>query len=190
MSYHRPVGDDPFKYKVEPIQEHKHEKPPGQELPPPQKKPHLVVFLLSAFRKFLDLFEEKKPIASQIKDHLAHIQSIFEILKTENRSQDAPFLNELSQAWHDLLDDSLGLSKTTAWNLQFWAFVKEIQHFPENQEHTLGYYLTEYVGQAWLPFPYMELVFQIHLLYQTEGELSPLGRWTTLIQNIQETFQP
>lgn len=190
----RPVGEDPrdpYKYKVDEIQKDRQakENPEGAS-PEPPEKPIFSAYLLLLFRKFLELFEEtneKGLTASteeEVKKHLKQLRSLLEVLKAENRSQDSPFLNQLSNAWHQILEDSLLFKKATPLSKSFRAFLKQIQHYPQNQEHTLGYYLTEYAGQKWLPFPYMELIQKIHVEHQNDPETSALSQWTREIEEL------
>jgi len=105
-------------------------------------------------------------------------------MKRENRSQDAQFLNQLSNVWNSVLEEAIQFEKNSEAAERFKVLVKKIQHFPENQQHTFGYYLSEYAGQKWVPFPYMELVAKIHKEHEKSPQISALTQWTTLIDEI------
>ena len=62
--------------------------------------------------------------------------------------------------------------------------MQKIQHYPEYEEHTFGYYLTEYAGQKWIPFPYMEMVQKIHSEHMKNPKGSALTEWTNLIDEL------
>ncbi len=138
----------------------------------------------------MELFEEKKEkealneATKEIQKHLLRMRSILDTLKREDRSQDSPFLNEFSHIWHALMDDADNFKKTTAWTHHFRSFLKAIQHYPEGQEHTLGYYLTEYAGKTWLPFPYMEMIAKIYREHQKVPIESTLELWTKRIDEL------
>ncbi|MBS0624804.1 MAG: hypothetical protein JSS32_01995 [Verrucomicrobia bacterium] len=189
----RPVGDepqDPYKYKVEEIQKDREAKEQHEKKEPePEKKSMLGAYFLQLFRKFIQIFEETEQNPSVVNketvlDHLKQLKAMLEIMKIDDRSQDSPFLNELSSIWHDILDDQLGFGRTSPQSKKFHEFIKEIQHYPERQEHTLGYYLTEYAGQQWLPFPYMELIQKIYKDHQSHPKTSALTRWSSSIEDL------
>ncbi len=191
-SYQPPVGDrDPYeKYRIIEIQKNK-ETPADSQ----QKKissPHsaFAAYVSLLFKKFLELFErtsERGLTASaekEVLEHLISFKEILEILKTEDRSQDSPFLNNLSQLWHQLLEDMLRFRRQTTLSTQMRALLKQFQQYPENQEHSLGYYLTEYAGQKWLPFPYLEMIHRLHMQHKKNPENSSLASWTTALKEL------
>lgn len=196
MSYQNPVGQpqDPYdKYRVERIEadkKTKDEEKKKEEKPAPGNPMAASAYLLLLFHRFLDLFEDtsEKGIAStaekEVRDNLILVKEALEILKKEDRSQDAIFLNGLSELWHKALQDIMRFRRETPLARQFKSLIKDIDSYPENQEFSLGYYLTEYAGQKWLPFPYMELVMKIHADHEKNPESSVLTEWTTLIDSL------
>ncbi|HSX26552.1 MAG TPA: hypothetical protein VLE89_06060 [Chlamydiales bacterium] len=189
-SFQNPVGNqprDPYEnYKVEPIEKDKS----GKENPPedlPDKKALVGAQVLLLFRKFIDFFEdllEKGSVEKKMKDHLLLLKKALELLKTEDRSQDIPFLNHLSDLWSLLLEDSFQFRKQTPISLKFKSLIKSIQGFPQSQEHTLGYYLIEHAGQKWLPFPFMEIVQKLHSEHQKNPTSSTLESWIKQIAQL------
>lgn len=187
MSSKSPIGPqppDPYKgYRVEPIEKDK--KTPGDRFKPPEEpkaSSTLAAHLLFLFHKLLDFFGGKKEGGgSAVENHLLALKQLLEILKSEDRSQDVSFLNSLSEIWHQLLEDLPLLETGPLLPLPFRQFIKEMELYPEGQEHTLGYYLAEYAGQKWLPFPYMELIQQLHAQHQKEPTSSALTRWVGYI---------
>ena len=186
-SFHNPVGPpDPYKgYRVEGIEE-KHsreEKPPKQEMGPGEST-LLGAYFLSLFRKFCQLFQEEteRGLSTKaeegVRTNLTLFKEAIEVLKKEDRSQDTQFLNHLSELWHHILEDSLRFKRKSSFSSSFRTLIQDIQHYPPNQEHTLGYYLTEYAGQDWLPFPYMDLIQKMHEQHQANPTSSPLTHWT------------
>lgn len=194
-NFNNPVGGpiDPFdkKLRVEPIEEdklakNKREKEPDSEIT--EEKLAVASSLLQMFRKTVDSFleasESAEPSAKNATENLLLLKKAFETLKKEDRSEDAPFLNELSKIWHHVLEDALHFQGTTALAEHFKTLVRKIQNFPQNQTHTLGYYLAEYAGQKWIPFPYMELIANIHSEHEKSPPYSALNQWTQLIDEI------
>ena len=119
-----------------------------------------------------------------MRETLLLLKASFEIMMREDRSQDAPFLKRLSKLWQGLLEHSIQLQTKGSFGKQFKALIKEIERYPEGEEHTLGYYLDEYAGQTWLPFPYMELIQKMHHQYELDPPSSCLTRWAQMIEEI------
>lgn len=186
-----PHPPDPYeRYRVEEIQKDKQEKAGWDRKPQiPEKESGIGAHLLSMLRKFVDWFQgaRKKLPASEaenIKKHLAVFKEILEILKEEDRSQETFFLNNFANTWHLLLDDALQLRKTAPLADRYLSFIQDVESYPEKTEHSLGYYLMEYKGQRWLPFPFMELVQKLHLDHKKNPKESKLTSWTTQIDSL------
>lgn len=183
MSYHSRVGGipDPFGYRIEGAQERQTGGSPPEE--PPKDNKGLIAFLIqtvkSAIARVVDQLggSVKKPT----EEALNALKAALNLLKTEDHSQDVRFLNRLAECWNRALEESLDYPE--AASLIFKLFVKKMMHYPENQPHTFGYYLTEYAGQKWVPFPYMELVQKIHQEHQRNPAGSALTEWTRLLDD-------
>lgn len=190
--YQNPIGPpDPFdKYRVEGAGEKKTEEDfaHSEENQEKNTEPlNIRAYLLYALQKAVNYFLERhgnpEPAEIDFKKNLLSLKNHFEILKQEDRSQDVEFLNALSKTWNQLIDNSSHIKNEGAL-LKFKLLVKKIFHYPENQTHTFGYYLTEYAGQKWVPFPYMELVQKIHSEHEKNPESSALGDWALLSEEI------
>lgn len=185
MSIDNPVGGhskDPYeRYRVAREAQEREEHSPE----PPNKKPHLAARLLALIKKTLESLlkmthrgengEQEIPL----QENLFNLKSAFNVLKREDRHQDVPFLNQLSDTWHRLLEQSLRYRRGDPIYAPLQDFLFDIQNYPPSVEHSFAYYLTEYTGQQWLPFPYMDLIQKIHLDHQTNPKESALQRWTT-----------
>lgn len=183
MSYQSPVGGvpDPFGYRVEGAQGQQQGGGQPPEEPPDNKG--LIGHLLQAIQKAVDTLvgrfagsSQKRPTA---QGTLLALKNSLDLLKTEDRSQDVQFLNDLSQSWNRSLEESMDFNEEAS--IVFKLFVKKVLHYPENQRHTFGYYLTEYAGQKWVPFPYMELIQKIHRDHEINPQGSALTEWTRLL---------
>ena len=190
-----PIGDtppDPYEgYRVERIEADRQKKEESRGPRESNQSPFaLAAVILHLIHRALTRFREReeKKSSSQpeirVKQDLLLIQESFEILKVEDRSQDAPFLNRLSALWHEMTEDLSSFHKATLFSQQCKTLIQDIETYPEAEEFKFGYYLTEYAGQKWLPFPYMELVQKIHQEHQALPETSALTRWTELIEAI------
>ncbi len=182
---------DPYKYKVEEIQErHNKEEFSQEEHPPIVKRSAILNYFLLLFHKLLNLFETKslEGLSSEevreVKSDLSLFHAALLLLQREDRSQDSLFLNQLSQLWHIILRDLSLFKRPTPLTAQFTDFVAAIQSYPATQDHTLGYYLSECSGQRWLPFPYMEMVRTLHMHSQQDPISAPLIQWIAQIDQI------
>ena len=185
--YQNPIGPpDPFdKYKVESAAERQSRADPFQsETGPPKDRRGLVAELLRALQKAVDYFLQRhadpRMDRMSAKKSLMSLKQYFATLQQEDRSQDVDFLNELSKAWNQALEESSSFNEAAA--LKFKILTKQILSYPENHLHTFGYYLTEYAGQKWVPFPYMELVQKIHYEHEHNAHASALTEWVLLTE--------
>lgn len=144
----------------------------------------MLDYLISIGGKGLSNKSEK-----EVRQDLYHLKAAFETMKLEDHSQDIPFLNRLSEIWHHALEISLRFKRTHAFSVAFQSFVRNIQNYPEGEEHTLGYYLSEYTGEKWLPFPYMELIQKIHEQYKSNPTESPLALWIQELDELISSLQ-
>ena len=186
-----PIGDkppeDPYeKYRVQASQRDAAAKEPPPKEPnlPPEKTPFVLASLYTLLRKVVQLFEEKtargvpERVETEVREHLLAFRASFKTLRAEDRSQDVVFLNGLSTQWHFLLEDLLRFRRTSPFLTAFRGFVRELQSYPPDEQHTFGYYLSEYAGQSWLPFPYLSLIHRLH----QEGTV--LDGWVVQIDNL------
>jgi len=194
MSIDNPVGgnpQDPYeRYRI--IREQQEKDQGGK---PPNKKPHLAAQILAMIKKAVDslIHLTKRGSSGEIvaspEENLFRLKTAFETLKIEDRNQDVPFLNNLSDIWHHLLEDSLQYQRSDPVYAPFQNFLEDIQTYPPEEEHSFGYYLTEYTGQQWLPFPYMDLIHRIHSDYQNHPKSSALERWTRQLTELREKLE-
>jgi hypothetical protein len=196
-SFRNPVGPpDPFdKYRVEEVGD----KQAKRDLPEDREEEHLpenhgwlAAYLIQTLQKMVNFFLERyakgKVEGTGAKENLQSLKKCFEILKNEDRSEDVNFLNHLAKNWNQAVEDSFHFDKETV-SSKFRELVKKILHYPENQTHTFGYYLTEYAGQKWVPFPYMELIAKIHFEHKKNPLSSALTEWTLLLDEVLEAMK-
>lgn len=190
---------DPYeKYRVEEIQKDKEPGNAAEGTKSFQEKHHsaFAAYALLILNRFLELFERtteqglSTSAQEEVLNHLALFKAALETLKTEDRSQDSLFLNKLTELWHQLLEDSYSFRRHTVLATKIRTFIKELQHYPEHQEHSLGYYLTEYAGQKWLPFPYMDMIRHLHMSHKKNQENSLLSLWSKEIEEMIQIIKP
>ena len=156
----------------------------------PKTPPTLGAYVLFLLKKVLYFVKEStsqkfsKSTRKGIQTHIMKMKDSLKILTEEDKSQDILFLKNLSHIWQNLLEDSLELKKTTPLAVQFKNFIKQLAFYPEEEEYSLAYYLSEYAGRAWLPFPYMELIQKLHTLSQNHPNNNPLHNWIISLEKI------
>jgi hypothetical protein len=126
--------------------------------------------------------------------YLDDFKNVLVKLSQTDESQNPEFVQDLSSAWHHLIEALGSLEwmerKKAQENGKIKTFVETLRNYPLAEEHTLGFYLTEFAGRAWLPFPFMQLLQSIHLQYQQEKEKSPLFAWIATLSEIIQTLTP
>jgi len=160
----------------------------------PKSKSFLIVSIATYLKKILGSFFSKSQADStwldkqQLLEDLIAFRKMLQILSNEDQSHNPEFTQQFSELWHNLLDDS-ALGTTTSKEIPPEAvkinrFIEKVCHFPSSEDHSLGYYLTKYVGNQWLPFPFMDILHQLHQEYQENAEASHLFGWITNLNEI------
>lgn len=196
-SVENPLGKgpkDPYeKYRVEPIGEKEKKAPPFRDGEPKGKKGFFLLYTLlmkikNALERLLNLSSETPSIGTEAFSSIRLLKTSFEKLKKEDLSQDAPFLQQLSKRWLNFIERMGEVADKKAL-IVYKSLLHAIDHYPEESAHSLGYYLTEFAGQRWVPFPYMELIQKIHHEHKVSPENSPLTRWTKLLDTLFSLLQ-
>jgi hypothetical protein len=151
--------------------------------------------LVSYFKKILSTFSSKGKGQSLVFDLQRLIDDVIAFrqqlitLSLEDQSHNPDFTQQLSELWHNLLDDCNSLSLSTDSSEipnKAKFFISQVQNFPPGADHTLGYYFTEYAGKDWIPFPFMELLQQLHEEFNASPVISVLNNWISLLNEILE----
>ncbi len=144
------------------------------------------------FKKILTFFinpSEEELYALYIEDNLEVILKALEKLKTTDYSEDTVYLNFFSKAWHKFLEDTLQFQKDKKIFIEVEAFIEDLADYPKGEAHSFGYYLSEYAGSKWLPFPFMELLQNLHRDHKSEPKISQLSKWTERLREIINEIQ-
>lgn len=182
----RGVPDPYDRYRAEPIGERQTKRDSfGPKKDPPEDKEGLIAHLVNILEKGVNAVLEKISHLTSggpsKKTALHTLKALFEVLKNEDRSQDIDYLKELSSTWNRVMEESLEFRENA--EIIFQELIKKILYYPEGQTHTFGYYLTEYAGQKWIPFPYMDLIKNLHSEHEKNPSFSSLTEWTRLIND-------
>lgn len=183
---------DPSAYEkiaVNPLEKDKREKEEGYTSLKGSTRSQIFATLTSYFKKILTILstKEKKVFVDQqqLLTHVLAFRKLLVILSKEDKSHDPEFTQQLSELWHNLLDDCNLPSQIPSETLDKIKFyISQVQNYPSSADHTLGYYFTQYAGKDWLPFPFMELLQQLHEEHIATPQTSVLTNWLTLLNDI------
>jgi hypothetical protein len=149
--------------------------------------------LVAFFKKFTMHFSFKNKVSTKaLKHDLVELKQLFTLLSIEDLSHQLEFIQKLSLLWHKIIEDcnpiSFPLLKDCSLLKKILEFIQVINAFPPGEDHSLGYYLQEHVGEKWVPFPFMELLQELHEEYKKIQDKSNLAEWIKNISLIINTF--
>ncbi len=158
------------------------------QLPPNKKQSQAYGSIICWIKKILTLFSKNKGEGFESDDltkDLMSLRNFLQQMKKTNQSENSSFCQDLSELWHSLMINielaSRGKMKTQINLPQIQTILEEIDHYPKNEEHKLGFYLTQYAGEKWLPIPFMEILKSLHFDYEANQSESILEKWIQLL---------
>ena len=122
---------------------------------------------------------------------IKEFSSKFEILAEHNESQNYKFVQSMSDLWHQIIHhiNQMDLLMQPPQYLEpLKSVMKQIFQYPQNADHSFGYYLNEYAGAKWLPFPFMDLMNKLHEDAIVHGHRSTLSDWRRSLLLILDSF--
>lgn len=182
---------DPFEHvkiqKTKPSTEEEKKKEP---LVPKlvSKKMFLYMTLLKIVSNLLSKFTSKQTKnikRTPLHKELLTIKSSLQALKDKNLCQDGEFLNFFAYIWMKFFkDQDLYNIRNEEITSLINQLVEEIHSYPKNSEFSLAYYVTEFAGYKWVPFPYMDILQNLYLENKKEPEFSHLNKWIGIINEL------
>ncbi|MBU6148588.1 MAG: hypothetical protein KGQ54_00140 [Verrucomicrobia bacterium] len=106
----------------------------------------------------------------KVIDSLKEFLAIFKQLEATDLSADWRFSEKLSRAW---LKIKLSIEESSFPTGTLNEMIEAFDHFPEKGDHSLGYYLSLHAGEQWIPFPFMEILRNLH---ENKNEIQKLVR--------------
>jgi hypothetical protein len=193
---HRKEKPSPYEeISVNPIEKDKQGKEGGYASLKNATRTQILATLVSCFKKLFSAFPSKIKLSLHSQQNLLkNILSFRQLLITlskEDQSHNPHFTEQLTTAWHALTEDCHSLSHVREGPSEILeklnALISNIQHFPPGADHSLGYYFNEYAGSQWIPFPFMELLQDLHNEYTASPVISVLQHWIFLLNDILPT---
>jgi len=189
---------DPAPYeeiRVNPIEKNKKDKEePYKGFPISGNKSLLFSSVISCFKKLLGFFFGKsKSLPSysneqQLLKDVAAFKRLLEMLTQNDQSHNPEYTQELSRLWHNLIDDcNFILANSTAKSdnlINLKIFIDEVHRYPPDEDHTLGYYFTEYAGRDWIPFPFMEILQHLYKESHESPQKATLVKWLDTLAHV------
>jgi hypothetical protein len=177
--------NDDRKIKIERIEKSlpTEEQPPSFE--PEIKEDSLVIALLALLKKIINKLLNLKPPPFQedpLYRDLQQLKKILESLAQKDLSQDKAFLNYFALIWLQCVKHHKEINEEIAKKVD--PVLKMISNYPPDAQFSLGYYLSQFAGHKWLPFPYMNLLQKLHLEFVEKKENSTLYTWIDQLNNI------
>jgi|SRR5579872_1346934 len=170
------------------------EEYPKKENEASQKKTLFFSALLFSLKKNLSFctpiqFSKSEPLdKNQLINDLVSIRGVLTALRKEDSSERTEFTQQLSEMWRLLLEDCekahFQQISDREQLIQIRLFIERINTYPLDEEHSLGFYLTHYVGQKWLPFPFIEMLRQLYIEDQQDPAQSHLQEWISHLNGI------
>ncbi len=139
-----------------------------------------LILFLSLNEKVEKFLNPSKKLL-QIKDLftlLIQLKIIFKTLMIKDTSQDYQFAEALSKNWHLIIENR------QLQNDPLNKLIESIQTYPKNVDHPFGYYLNKITGEAWLPFPFIEILYSLHESAILNPQNSTLTTWIKQIDDI------
>lgn len=153
---------------------------------------HIFDLMENLTEEFLGKRKEKKQEAEvNLIAILKNFCDKFEVLMDHNESRNYKFVQSLSDLWHNTIEyiNECDLLMQPPKHVEpLKTVMKQIFQFPKKSDHSFGYYLNEYAGEKWLPFPFMDLLNTLHEDAVLNGTKSILYDWHRSLKLILDTL--
>ncbi len=187
---------DPYEnISINPIEKDKKGKEEyPKRFPDEPSQSQIFATLISYFKKMIALFGFKEGEDFfltgylQLFEYLAAFRAKLNILTQQDESYNPEFTQQLTELWHNLVDDcnsvsaSLDISSKIINNIKF--LISQIYQYPSETDHPLGYYFDAYAGKEWIPFPFMDILRELYEDHQKDPSASQLSKWIFLLDDI------
>ncbi len=188
-------GRQEDEYRVNPIEADKQGKE-SYAIEQEERKKRVTLYgaFLVFFNNLIDRFDTEADgsVRAMTEDELTgnvkRFKNLLEILRDADQSESRNFYRQFSEAWIRLLQGVQVLSHTkrkgSIDSKKLSILMTDIDHYPPNEEHKLGYYLSEYAGERWLPLPFRDILKRLYADQAVNQQNSILSKWIELIEDI------
>lgn len=173
------VPEDPFKphgLRVNPIEDNKHpdEEGKGQKRSSIiiSKKDTIQAFLLNNLNSLLKCNKRKGITKLSDLSTIELFEKLYRqlnLLCTQDLSTDYQFAHDLSEIWEEFTTFFIPYTLKRIRSEKATNAIEQLQNMikqhPPNSSHSLGYYLIHHAGDSWLPFPFIEIIRNLHEEY-------------------------
>ncbi|MCB1083557.1 MAG: hypothetical protein H7A41_01735 [Chlamydiales bacterium] len=159
-----------------------------------KKRVNLYGAFLVYFKKLLDRFDTSKQGTAKaisnegLPGNLKEFKVLLGIIQDLDQSENSSFCQQLSEAWVRLLQDaqvsSISKRSQEIDLKKLSLLMTDIDHYPPNEEHRLGYYLSNYAGETWLPLPFRDILKQLYSDHVVNQKNSILSKWVQMIEDL------
>jgi hypothetical protein len=195
-----PHDNDPYEHvAIPPVERDKKGKEEFSKILQEPSKPQVFATLASFFKKIISFFilrDKEESLLSDLPlliEHLTAFRAQLQILAQRDESYNPEFTKQLTELWHNLVDDCNSISSaggsSTKVLIDIKNFINRIEDYPKDADHTLGYYFDAYAGTEWTPFPFMDMLKELHEQHQKKPSHSQLAEWLALLQDILDSLQ-
>jgi len=177
--------------KIEPILDKMHEHEELSKNLSESNKNSLILSCLYLINNLFNKLPSSLPdnLVSKKMDAFCQNLELFKKLlikiRDENPTDNLQFAETLSKVWHNLKSDLAENSYDLQLDLfKINSMLSSIEHYPEDSEHSFGFYLSHYSGENWFPIPFFQLLNKLHKEHSSKNNESDLERWIRLIDEI------
>lgn len=166
---------------------------PYNDLEKEETRSFLIATLFSTIKKIINKIGNSNVSdaisnPAKLKKDLKALRDLLLILCHNDQSHNSDYLYNLSELWHGLLSDFSNIDVADRNNIPLAGKINDltadILHYPTDEDHSLGYYLTEHAGREWIPFPLMNLLQDLYKQHQKKPIDSKLTYWASQLNDI------
>lgn len=160
-----------------------------------KRRPGVYGAFLVIIQKLTDLFDKGKGrsgLEEMSEDALTNdvqtLKQIFQLLMERDQSESGKFCAQFSAIWHRLLQGLQVFSHTKRKAIvdveKLRILLMDIDNYPPNEDHKLGYYLSKFAGESWLPIPFREILKHLYTEHRMNEAHSTLTKWVEMTSEI------
>ncbi|MBM3191054.1 MAG: hypothetical protein FJZ63_00170 [Chlamydiae bacterium] len=173
--------------KIEPLADPYEVREKTQPTPLETPKNTLIFFYLQLINYLFSKLPSSLPEAATtlslepFLENLVFFKNLLIKLRDENPAHDLPFAEAFAQSWVLLNEHTTSLPIEHLDPQLIKTLISSVRLYPQNSEHSLGFYLSHYLSQNWFPAPFFELLKTLHEETFSKTKISMLHYWVGLI---------